>query len=244
MLNDELLPPGDLVLPDTSCNGSSSSRSPILPVMAMDHGATLDPTSSSISTITTSKKSAAMSSVSSSNGMESSLFDRKRTKQKRTRSGGGVVSSVEPTSNISSPRDYTYFEDSGTFHFNPLQPQEAHNNNNVFKTMDDTLTNESALVSFYCGMPMGYDYDDSDDDESAPPHGPHSSSSSESQSGIFGVCANLANSIVGGGIVGMPYALKLCGFVTGIYLLTVTAVLAGAFLFSSSCSSCCCYFCY
>jgi len=221
MLNDELLQPGDLLLPEsTSCNGSSSSRSPLSPVMANNDG-TLDPTSSTSTVI--NKKSAAISS-----GMESSLFDRKRTKQKRNRSGSGVVSSVQPN-NTSSPRDYAYFEDSGTFHLNPLQPQDAHNK--VFQTLnnnkDDTTTNESALVSFYCGMPTEYDYDDSDDDESAPPHaGPHSSSSSETQSGIFGVCANLANSIVGGGIVGMPYALKLCGFVTGLYLLIVTAVLA------------------
>jgi len=110
MLNDELLQPGDLLLPEsTSCNGSSSSRSPLSPVMANNDG-TLDPTSSTSTVI--NKKSAAISS-----GMESSLFDRKRTKQKRNRSGGGVVSSVEPN-NPSSPRGCAYFEDSGTFHLN------------------------------------------------------------------------------------------------------------------------------
>ena len=70
-------------------------------------------TTSTASTI--SKKSAAISTKS---GMESSLSDeKKRTKQKRNLSGGGVVSSVEPN-NPSSPRGCAYFEDSGTFHLN------------------------------------------------------------------------------------------------------------------------------
>lgn len=47
------------------------------------------------------------------------------------------------------------------------------------------------------------------------------------KSSIFGVCANLVNSMVGGGIVGIPYAFKLSGFVTGVYLLILTAILSG-----------------
>jgi hypothetical protein len=51
--------------------------------------------------------------------------------------------------------------------------------------------------------------------------------STEKKSGIFGASANMVNTIVGG-IVGMPYAFNLCGFWTGLYLLIVTAFLAGA----------------
>jgi hypothetical protein len=47
------------------------------------------------------------------------------------------------------------------------------------------------------------------------------------KSSIFGVCANLVNSMAGGGIVGIPYAFKLSGFLTGVYLLILTATLSG-----------------
>jgi ABC-type multidrug transport system permease subunit len=55
-----------------------------------------------------------------------------------------------------------------------------------------------------------------------------SPTAAESQkSSIFGVCANLVNSMAGGGIVGIPYAFKLSGFLTGVYLLILTATLSG-----------------
>jgi hypothetical protein len=47
------------------------------------------------------------------------------------------------------------------------------------------------------------------------------------KSSIFGVCANLVNSMLGGGIVGIPYAFKLSGFLTGLYLLILTSTLCG-----------------
>jgi hypothetical protein len=103
-----------------------------------------------------------------------------------------------------------FWEDSaGTFVLNSSQPQAMH----ILQ----------APESLYCGMPAVTDYgdDDCDDDEEVP-----SPNTVDQKSGIFGAVANLANSIVGGGIVGMPYAFKLCGFVSGVYLLIVTAILA------------------
>lgn len=47
------------------------------------------------------------------------------------------------------------------------------------------------------------------------------------KSGIFGASSNLVNSIVGAGIIGIPYALLQCGFVAGILLLILVAWLTG-----------------
>lgn len=47
----------------------------------------------------------------------------------------------------------------------------------------------------------------------------------EHKSTIFGACSNLVNAIVGCGIVGIPYALKQSGFVAGIVLILVSAMI-------------------
>merc|ERR1712151_891304 len=43
----------------------------------------------------------------------------------------------------------------------------------------------------------------------------------EKKSGIFGAQLNMSNTIVGAGIVGLPYAYMQCGFVIGILLTVV-----------------------
>mmetsp|Transcript_21959 Transcript_21959/g.62974 ORF Transcript_21959/g.62974 Transcript_21959/m.62974 type:complete len:616 (+) Transcript_21959:17-1864(+) len=45
------------------------------------------------------------------------------------------------------------------------------------------------------------------------------------QSGLFGASSNLVNSIVGAGIVGIPYAFRQAGFVAGLVLLGLVAFL-------------------
>lgn len=45
------------------------------------------------------------------------------------------------------------------------------------------------------------------------------------QSGLFGACSNLVNSIVGAGIVGIPYAFRQAGFIAGLVLLGLVAFL-------------------
>lgn len=45
------------------------------------------------------------------------------------------------------------------------------------------------------------------------------------QSGIFGASANLVNSIVGAGIIGIPYALNQSGLTAGVFLLILVAYL-------------------
>ena len=45
------------------------------------------------------------------------------------------------------------------------------------------------------------------------------------QSGLFGASSNLVNSIVGAGIVGIPYAFRQAGFVAGLILLGLVAFL-------------------
>lgn len=45
----------------------------------------------------------------------------------------------------------------------------------------------------------------------------------DKKSGIFGASSNLVNSIVGAGIIGIPYAIKQAGFVVGIVLLIAVA---------------------
>lgn len=47
------------------------------------------------------------------------------------------------------------------------------------------------------------------------------------KSGIFGASSNLINSIVGAGIIGIPYALKQSGLVAGVFLLILVAYLTG-----------------
>lgn len=67
--------------------------------------------------------------------------------------------------------------------------------------------------------------DHHDDNRSPTAVGSHCLSAPKSS--IFGVCANLVNSMVGGGIVGIPYAFKLSGLITGLYLLILTSTLSG-----------------
>jgi sodium-coupled neutral amino acid transporter 11 len=45
------------------------------------------------------------------------------------------------------------------------------------------------------------------------------------QSGIAGASANLVNSIVGAGIIGIPYALRESGLLAGLFLLGLVAYL-------------------
>ena len=45
------------------------------------------------------------------------------------------------------------------------------------------------------------------------------------KSGLFGASSNLINSIVGAGIVGIPYAFRMSGFVAGLFLLGLVAFL-------------------
>lgn len=45
------------------------------------------------------------------------------------------------------------------------------------------------------------------------------------ESSVYGASFNFINSIVGAGIIGIPYALKLCGFYTGIIMLILVAFL-------------------
>jgi Transmembrane amino acid transporter protein len=52
-------------------------------------------------------------------------------------------------------------------------------------------------------------------------------STPQKKSGIFGASSNLVNSIVGAGIIGIPYALKQSGLVTGVLLLLLVAYLTG-----------------
>ena len=45
------------------------------------------------------------------------------------------------------------------------------------------------------------------------------------KSSMFGASFNFVNSIIGAGIIGIPYALKLCGFYVGVLMLILVAVL-------------------
>ena len=45
----------------------------------------------------------------------------------------------------------------------------------------------------------------------------------QQQTGIFGASSNLVNSIVGAGIIGIPYAINQAGFVVGVALLCLVA---------------------
>lgn len=45
------------------------------------------------------------------------------------------------------------------------------------------------------------------------------------KSSIFGTCSNLVNSIVGAGIIGIPYAIKNSGLIVGVFLLILVAYL-------------------
>jgi hypothetical protein len=51
----------------------------------------------------------------------------------------------------------------------------------------------------------------------------------QKKSGIGGASANLVNSIVGAGIIGIPYALKESGLVAGVCLLCLVAYCTGEF---------------
>lgn len=47
------------------------------------------------------------------------------------------------------------------------------------------------------------------------------------KSDIAGACSNLVNSIVGAGIIGIPFALKESGLVTGVILLIAVSYFTG-----------------
>ncbi len=49
----------------------------------------------------------------------------------------------------------------------------------------------------------------------------HQGAAVEGQSSIAGSCFNFVNSIIGAGIIGIPYALDEGGFVLGLFLLLV-----------------------
>jgi len=51
----------------------------------------------------------------------------------------------------------------------------------------------------------------------------NSNSKPSKKSGIFGASSNLVNSIVGAGIIGIPYALLQCGLIAGVLLLILVA---------------------
>ena len=44
-------------------------------------------------------------------------------------------------------------------------------------------------------------------------------------SSILGTSSNLVKTIVGAGIIGIPYAFRMCGLIAGILLLIIVAVL-------------------
>lgn len=45
----------------------------------------------------------------------------------------------------------------------------------------------------------------------------------QTQSSIAGACSNLVNSIVGAGIIGIPYAIREAGLVVGLFLLILVS---------------------
>lgn len=47
------------------------------------------------------------------------------------------------------------------------------------------------------------------------------------KSGVPGACSNLVNSIVGAGIIGIPFALKESGLIAGVVLLVLVSVFTG-----------------
>lgn len=49
----------------------------------------------------------------------------------------------------------------------------------------------------------------------------------KTKSGLGGAISNLVNSIVGAGIIGIPYAFRESGLVTGFFLLCLVAYLTG-----------------
>jgi hypothetical protein len=49
------------------------------------------------------------------------------------------------------------------------------------------------------------------------------------KSGIGGTCSNLVNSIVGAGIIGIPYALKQSGLVMGALLVFLVSYFTGEY---------------
>ena len=53
------------------------------------------------------------------------------------------------------------------------------------------------------------------------------------KAGIFGTSSNLINTIVGAGIVGIPYALKESGFIAGVLLLIFVGVMTGMFVYTN-----------
>jgi len=49
------------------------------------------------------------------------------------------------------------------------------------------------------------------------------------KSGIFGTSSNLVNSIVGAGIIGIPYAFRESGLLVGVFLLILVSYLTGKY---------------
>ena len=64
-------------------------------------------------------------------------------------------------------------------------------------------------------------------DHETPTEGSSGPSTPNTKSGIFGTSSNLVNSIVGAGIIGIPYAFKQSGLVAGVLLLIIVAYMTG-----------------
>jgi hypothetical protein len=99
---------------------------------------------------------------------------------------------------------------------------------------EDTLTDDVDLTDGGTYRKLIEDPDAPDDGEGArneegtsPSTQSHSSpngTKKEKESGILGASFNVINSIVGAGMIGVPAALREAGFVTGVFLLVLVAL--------------------
>ena len=119
--------------------------------------------------------------------------------EKALNEGDSIVDSISVTSNLDDISISSSKHGPRSF---------ANQNQNVAVTMD--------LTSW--ASPDNDDNDDGSNDIEK-----------EQKSSIFGTCSNLVNSIVGAGIIGIPYAIKNSGLIVGIFLLILVAYLTGMF---------------
>jgi sodium-coupled neutral amino acid transporter 11 len=104
----------------------------------------------------------------------------------------------------------------------------SNNNNNINIMSDNNIMRDSSNA---CSSPMRIEAADPSTSEYNNNNDNNNNNTSPSlstpkkQSSILGASSNLVNSIVGAGIIGIPYALRMSGLVAGTFLLLLVAIM-------------------
>lgn len=132
---------------------------------------------------------------------------------KTPRSANRVRFDVLPPVDYRQPRSPPTYDDSQSQHSHHSVPLSGHRNSSSRR---DSFDQDASLLNHSAGSPAEWEDDRSTADVLAHLSRPKSS--------LRSAMSNMANSIIGAGIIGQPYALRQAGFVTGVTLLILLTI--------------------